>query len=122
VLKSRQDKNEQAILVRQSLEFSNGLFTGILTRNNVEGNSSNAGPQPQNQALDQTDRIYSSRIRPLVHQATHTNRQRQGANASVHTALVTASPQMGMPLASGNSIAPAKQTPNNQYGGPSGLK
>jgi len=43
-------KNEQAITsFAKSLEFSNGLFTGILTRNNVEGNSPTAGPQPQTQ-------------------------------------------------------------------------
>ena len=35
-------KNEQAITsFAKSLEFSNGLFTGILTRNNVEGGSTN---------------------------------------------------------------------------------
>lgn len=45
-------KNEQAITsFAKSLEFSNGLFTGILTRNNVEGNSPNAAAQyQQNQA------------------------------------------------------------------------
>ena len=43
-------KNEQAITsFAKSLEFSNGLFTGILTRNNVEGNSPNSAPQQQNQ-------------------------------------------------------------------------
>jgi hypothetical protein len=43
-------KNEQAITsFAKSLEFSDGLFSGILTRNNVEGNSLNAAPQPQNQ-------------------------------------------------------------------------
>jgi hypothetical protein len=43
-------KNEQAITsFAKSLEFSNGLFSGILTRNNVEGNSPNSA-QPQNQA------------------------------------------------------------------------
>jgi hypothetical protein len=41
-------KNEQAITsFAKSLEFSNGLFTGILTRNNVEGNSPNSAPQQQ---------------------------------------------------------------------------
>ena len=43
-------KNEQAITsFAKSLEFSNGLFTGILTRNNVEGNSPNSAPQQQTQ-------------------------------------------------------------------------
>jgi len=43
-------KNEQAITsFAKSLEFSNGLFIGILTRNNVEGNSPNSAPQQQNQ-------------------------------------------------------------------------
>jgi hypothetical protein len=41
-------KNEQAITsFAKSLEFSNGLFTGILTRNNVEGNSAISAPQQQ---------------------------------------------------------------------------
>ena len=44
-------KNEQAITsFAKSLEFSNGLFTGILTRNNVEGNSAISAPQQQVQA------------------------------------------------------------------------
>ena len=43
-------KNEQAITsFAKSLEFSNGLFSGILTRNNVEGNSPNSAPQQQTQ-------------------------------------------------------------------------
>jgi Tfp pilus assembly protein PilN len=43
-------RNEQAITsFAKSLEFSNGLFTGILTRNNVEGNALGAAPQQQNQ-------------------------------------------------------------------------
>jgi hypothetical protein len=43
-------KNEQAITsFAKSLEFSNGLFSGILTRNNVEGNSAFSAPQPQSQ-------------------------------------------------------------------------
>ena len=43
-------KNEQAITsFAKSLEFSDGLFSGILTRNNVEGNSPNSAPQAQGQ-------------------------------------------------------------------------
>jgi Tfp pilus assembly protein PilN len=43
-------KNEQAITsFAKSLEFSNGLFSGILTRNNVEGNSALSTIQQQNQ-------------------------------------------------------------------------
>jgi hypothetical protein len=43
-------KNELAITsFAKSLEFSDGLFTGILTRNNVEGNAPNGGLQQASQ-------------------------------------------------------------------------
>jgi Tfp pilus assembly protein PilN len=42
--------NEQAITsFAKSLEFSNGLFSGILTRNNVANNATGAAPSPAHQ-------------------------------------------------------------------------
>lgn len=121
-------KNEQAITsFAKSLEFSNGLFTGILTRNNVEGSSPNALPQQQNQGprSNVIEFTVLSAYAPLA----APGKPLQTANGQVSQTrpfvqpLVTPSPQMGVPLAPGNSITPAKQTPNQPIPeAPQGIK
>ena len=121
-------KNEQAITsFAKSLEFSNGLFTGILTRNNVEGNSPNAGPQQQNQAprSNVIEFTVLSAYAPLAApgKPIQTANGQGPQTRPFIQPLVTPSPTMGMPLAPGNSVTPAKQTPNQPIQeAPQGIK
>lgn len=118
-------KNEQAITsFAKSLEFSNGLFTGILTRNNVEGSSPNALPQQQNQGprSNVIEFTVLSAYAPLA----APGKPLQTANGQVSQTRPFVQPlvtPMGVPMAPGNSITPAKQTPNQPIPeAPQGIK
>lgn len=118
-------KNEQAITsFAKSLEFSNGLFTGILTRNNVEGSSPNALPQQQNQGprSNVIEFTVLSAYAPLA----APGKPLQTANGQVSQTRPFVQPlvtPMGVPMAPDNSISPAKQTPNQPIPeAPQGIK
>lgn len=118
-------KNEQAITsFAKSLEFSNGLFTGILTRNNVEGSSPNALPQQQNQGprSNVIEFTVLSAYAPLA----APGKPLQTANGQVSQTRPFVQPlvtPMGVPMAPRNSITPAKQTPNQPIPeAPQGIK
>lgn len=118
-------KNEQAITsFAKSLEFSNGLFTGILTRNNVEGSSPNAGPPQQNQAT--RSNVIEFTVLSAYAPLAAPGKPIQTANGQVSQTRPFVQPfvtPMGVPLAPGNSITPAKQTPNQPIPeAPQGIK
>jgi hypothetical protein len=109
-------KNEQAITsFAKSLEFSNGLFTGILTRNNVEGNSPNSAPQQQNQ-LPRSSVIeftilsaYAPLATPGKAVAAPAQPQQMG---SLPQPSLTKSPQVGPKPVPAASAMPAGPIPN----------
>jgi hypothetical protein len=118
-------KNEQAITsFAKSLEFSNGLFTGILTRNNVEGSSPSAGPPQQNQAT--RSNVIEFTVLSAYAPLAAPGKPIQAANGQVSQTRSFVQPlvtPMGVPLAPGNSITPPKQTPNQPIPeAPQGIK
>ena len=109
-------KNEQAITsFAKSLEFSNGLFTGILTRNNVEGNSPNSAPQQQNQPPRSSVIEFTilSTYSPLATpgKAVTTPAQPQQIG-SLQQPSLTNGPQAGPKPAASPSVLPSGPIPN----------
>ena len=109
-------KNEQAITsFAKSLEFSNGLFTGILTRNNVEGNSPNSAPQQQNQPPRSSVIEFTilSTYAPLATpgKAVTTPAQPQQMG-SLQQPSLTNGPQAGPKPATSPSVLPSGPIPN----------
>jgi hypothetical protein len=109
-------KNEQAITsFAKSLEFSNGLFTGILTRNNVEGNSPNSAPQQQNQPPRSSVIEFTilSTYAPLATpgKAVTTTAQPQQMG-SLQQPSLTNGPQAGPKPATSPSVLPSGPIPN----------
>ena len=109
-------KNEQAITsFAKSLEFSNGLFTGILTRNNVEGNSPNSAPQQQNQPPRSSVIEFTilSTYAPLATpgKAVTTPAQPQQMG-SLQQPSLTNGPQAGPKPAASPSVLPSGPIPN----------
>ena len=109
-------KNEQAITsFAKSLEFSNGLFTGILTRNNVEGNSPNSAPQQQNQPPRSSVIEFTilSTYAPLATpgKAVTTTAQPQQMG-SLQQPSLTNGPQAGPKPAASPSVLPSGPIPN----------
>ncbi len=109
-------KNEQAITsFAKSLEFSNGLFTGILTRNNVEGNPPNSAPQQQNQPPPSSVIEFTilSTYAPLATpgKAVTTTAQPQQMGSLAHPSL-TNGPQVGPKPVPAASVLPSGPIPN----------
>jgi Tfp pilus assembly protein PilN len=109
-------KNEQAITsFAKSLEFSNGLFTGILTRNNVEGNSPNSAPPQQNQPPRSSVIEFTilSTYAPLATpgKAVTTPAQPQQMG-SLQQPSLTNGPQAGPKPAASPSVLPSGPIPN----------
>jgi Tfp pilus assembly protein PilN len=109
-------KNEQAITsFAKSLEFSNGLFTGILTRNNVEENSPNSAPQQQNQPPRSSVIEFTvlSTYAPLATpgKAVTTPAQPQQMG-SLQQPSLTNGPQAGSKPAASPSVLPSGPIPN----------
>ena len=109
-------KNEQAITsFAKSLEFSNGLFTGILTRNNVEGNSPNSAPQQQSQAPRSSVieftilSTYAPLATPGKAVAAPPQPQQMG---SLQQPSLTNGPQAGPKPAASPSVLPSGPIPN----------
>ena len=109
-------KNEQAITsFAKSLEFSNGLFTGILTRNNVEGNSPNSATQQQSQAPRSSVIEFTilSTYAPLATpgKAVTTTAQPQQMGSLPQPSL-TNGPQVGPKPVPAASVLPSGPIPN----------
>jgi Tfp pilus assembly protein PilN len=109
-------KNEQAITsFAKSLEFSNGLFSGILTRNNVASNSAGTKPVLQVSASSVIDFTINSTYAPLALPNKTTVATQTSTPVSANNSQTTATgPNMTPPISPSNLPTPTlSQEKNN---------
>jgi hypothetical protein len=111
-------KNEQAITsFAKSLEFSNGLFSGILTRNNVTSNSINAATSSATQQVSSSSVIeftITSTYAPLALPNKPTATQATPVAATNNSQTTAAGPNVTSPISPSNLPTPTlSQEKNN---------
>jgi len=108
-------KSDQAITsFAKSLEFSNGLFSGILTRNNVASNSAGTKPILQVSASSVIDFTITSTYAPLALPNKTTVATQTSTPVSANKSQTTATgPNMSPPISPANLPTPTLSQENN---------
>lgn len=119
-------KSEQSITAfTKSLEFSDGLFTNVLTKNNVQGNAANTAAQPTAAQSNVIEFTVLTTYTPLAVPGSQAPGQPQAQQLQVPTAIPlnnqpgNTAPGMQMPMPNIPGRAPmSSPTPmNNQSSG-----